>query len=493
MIFRALSFGKSMNSHRFVRATMLRAWLAAALVLFASPASALLPSTSEPAPDTAEVEAPDQPIEQNPDEGEDDRIAERITGIFGELPAFETVRVEVDEGVVTLTGTLPKAETIARAERIAARVSGVATVENAIERDLSVEQNLSVIGRAMELADGAVMALPLLLVSVVVAIAIAALGYVIAGFGFVWKRIAPNAFLAELVRSAIRSVFVVGGIVIALDMLGAGALLGAVLGGAGLIGIALGFAMRDTVENYVASLVLSLRQPFRPNDHVLIDELEGRVIRLTSRATILMTLQGNHLRIPNSQVFKAVILNYTRNPQRRFDFELGIDADDDPRAAMKLGAQVLEDLPFVLSDPAPGGRVTQVGDSNIVILFMGWIDQRDADWFKSRSLAIAAVKEALEDNGFALPEPIYRLRFDGRTDPLPIGRSAKLAKAQSDVEATTGPSGTEATQTRPQRVATSLDEDDVRPESEISELVEAERASDPEQSKDLLDDKRPVE
>src|SRR3546814_11904518 len=85
--------------------------------------------------------------------------------------------------------------------------------------------------------------------------------------------------------------------------------------------ISIGFAIRDTVDNYVASLMLSLRQPFRANDHVVIEGHEGRVVRLTSRATILMTLEGNHLRIPNSTVFKAVILNYPRNPERRFDFE----------------------------------------------------------------------------------------------------------------------------------------------------------------------------
>ena len=229
--------------------------------------------------------------------------------------------------------------------------------------------------------------------------------------------------------------------------------------------------------------MLSLRQPFRPNDHVLIDDLEGRVIRLTSRATVLMTLEGNHLRIPNAQVFKAVIINYTRNPQRRLDFVLGIDADDDPRAAMKLGAQTLAELPFILDDPAPAGRIEEVGDSNIAIRFLGWIDQREADWYKSRSLAIAAVKEALEDAGFALPEPIYRLRFDGRTDPLPIGRMAGSSASVTESKPAPQPASAPATE---------IDED-VRPESEISDLVEAERRSDGEQAADLLDPSRPVE
>ena len=469
---------------------------ASLLALLVAPAHAMLPAApaaDEPAETTA---APEPQIAQAQDEGDDARIAERIDEIFGELPAFENVSVSVNEGVVMLSGTLPKAETIARAEEIAGRVDGVVTVENGIERDLSVEQNLSIIGQAMELADDAVALLPLLAVAVLIALAIGTIGYLIAGLGFVWKAIAPNAFLAELIRSAIRFVFIVGGIVIALDMLGASALLGAVLGGAGVIGIALGFAMRDTIENYVASLMLSLRQPFRPNDHVLIDEHEGRVIRLTSRATIMMTLEGNHLRIPNSQVFKAVILNYTRNPQRRFDFELGIDADDDPRAAMALGAKVLGGLGFVLSDPAPGGRITQVGDSNIVIFFMGWIDQREADWFKSRSLAIAAVKEALEGGGFALPEPIYRLRFDSRTGPLPIGGSASLAEAAGANEATK-PDKPTSQPPAPAPPSPRRDnpptEHDVRPESEISELVEEERRAGLGSKNDLLDRSRPVE
>ena len=462
----------------FRTSLLLVALLIAALT--PAPALAVLPSVDAPS-EEVESEAAGPQIAQSQDAADDDRIAERITGIFSELPGFDAIEVDVNQGVVSLSGSVADTEAKDRAQAIAGRVSGVVTVENAIERDLSVEQNLSVIGKISGLFDDGLAALPLFAVAVLTALLIGLVGYLIAGAGFIWDRIAPNAFLSGLIRSAIRFVFVIGGVVIALDMLGAGALLGAVLGGAGVIGIALGFAMRDTIENYVASLMLSLRQPFRPNDHVLIDDREGRVIRLTSRATILMTLEGNHLRIPNAQVFKAVILNYTRNPQRRLDFELGIDADDDPREAMALGRKTLEGLGFILKEPEPGARIEAVGDSNIVIRFLGWIDQTHADWFKSRSLAIASVKDALEGAGFALPEPIYRLRFDGRTDPLPIGRGAMVSETS------------EPEKPKTKRPDVSRAEEDVRPESEISELVEAERSGGDEQAKDLLDRSRPVE
>lgn len=453
-----------------------------ALFWLAIPATAALPLGDPASEEETAPTAPVQTIDDTQEEGADERIAERISGIFAELPAFETVSVSVEEGVVALSGTVPSQADVERAESIASRVAGVVTVENDLERDLSVDGGLGGLKSIGERIDDLIALLPLLGLALGVAAIISIAGYALAGLGGLWRRIMPNTFLAELTASAIRFVAVILGIVVALDMLGAGALMGAVLGGAGVIGIALGFAMRDTIENYVASLMLSLRQPFRPNDHVVIDDKEGRIIRLTSRATIMMTLDGNHLRIPNGQVFKAIIINYTRNPQRRFDFDLGIDADDDPNAARHLGVETLRALDFILDDPVPEAHTQAVGDSNIVIRFLGWIDQRDADWHKARSRAIAAVKSALEDAGFGLPEPIYRLRFDPRTTALPFENIAA-----GDARSTSA-----AAKTKPKAKPAEESTEDVRPADEVAQMVEAERAAEPE-DKDLLDTGRPVE
>ena len=449
-------------------------------LLWAMPLAAQLDLPTEAEPTASPT--PVQTIAATQDAGDDRRIAERIDGIFAELPAFAAVEVEVQEGVVSLAGTVPKAEDIARAEAIANRVAGVVTVENGLERDLTLSADSAGITSLAERWSNFVRMLPLIAAALGVWLAIAFIGYLIAGLGRVWNRLAPNGFLAELVASAIRFGFTIIGLVIALDMIGATALLGAVLGGAGLIGIALGFAMRDTIENYVASLLLSLRQPFRANDWVQIDTYEGRVIRLTSRATVLMTLDGNHLRIPNGQVFKAVILNFTRNPQRRFHFDLGVDADDDARAARQLGRDTMAGLDFVLPDPPPEARIIEVGDSNVVIRFLGWVDQRETDWWKAQSEAIPAVKTALEDAGFGLPEPIYRLRFDPRSASVPFA-----------AEVTTEAQGAPAP--RPARSAAAPQNDeDVRPVDEIAAMVEEERSRPgSEQEKDLLDHSRPVE
>lgn len=461
----------------------LLALLSPLLLLAASPVSAFLPGLEAPEAPAAEQSAAAPTIEDTQERGSDARIAARMRGIFRELPAFAGVDVAVNQGVVTLSGTVPSKEDIARAEAIAGRVAGVVTVENAIERDVSVDASLGGLASIGERLDGLARMLPLVGVAIAVALGIILIGYLLAGLTGLWRRVAPNPFLAELIASAIRFVAVLLGVVIALDMIGAGALMGAVLGGAGVIGIALGFAMRETIENYVASLMLSLRQPFRANELVQIGDLEGRVVRMTSRATVLMTLEGNHLRIPNAQVFKAVIVNFTRNPQRRFQFDLGVDADDDAGAARILGRDTLAALPFVLDSPPAEGRIVEVGDSNVVIRFLGWVDQSRNDWFKSQSLAILAVKQALQAGGYAMPEPIYRLRLDPRSATVPFENVNDVRRDRETIPAARGSGGPGAA---------SPVADDLRPTDEVAQMVDAERAEG-DGEKDLLDSSRPIE
>ncbi|GAB5348974.1 mechanosensitive ion channel domain-containing protein [Alteriqipengyuania sp. 357] len=449
------------------------------LTCLAAPLAAALPGltpSEEPAP-AATPAQPDGSLSDERDPQADTRVANRLRDIYAQVPEYSKIEVAVSEGVVQLSGSAPSQEAIDEAGAIAARFD-VVTVENDIARDTSLEGTADIVTALLDRLRDVAGMLPLIGVALLIGLAIVLAGYLLASLGFLWRLVTPNNFLADLVASAIRFIAIIFAAVIALDIIGATALLGAVLGGAGVIGIALGFAMRDTVENYVASLMLSLRQPFRANDHVVIEDMEGRVVRLTSRATVLMTLEGNHLRIPNSTVFKAVIVNFTRNPQRRFDFTLGVDADDDATAAADLGRTTLAALPFMLADPAPEARIVEVGDSAVVIRFLGWVDQRETDWFKAQSAAIPAVKTALEDAGFGLPEPIYRLRFDPRSASVPFENIA-------------GREGAE-TLPRPRRKATEAATADVAPRGEIDEMVEEERDSS-EQKHDLLDHRRPVE
>ncbi len=270
-----------------------------------------------------------------------------------------------------------------------------------------------VLDQLREMSTGFLEYLPLLGLAFVVFLLFAWLARVAGGWERPYRRLSPNPFLRDLMRQGVRATILLIGVLLALEILNATGLAAAVLGTAGVLGLAIGFAFKDLVENYIAGVLLSLRQPFAPNDHVVIDGHEGKVIRLTSRAAILMTLDGNHLRIPNAQVFKGVMLNYSRNPKRRFGFDVGVGNAEDIPAAIRLGIETLLATDGVLADPRPESYVEELGDSSVLLRFYGWIDQREGHFLTVRSAAVVRVKDVLEAEGMDLPEPIYRLRMEG--------------------------------------------------------------------------------
>ena len=136
----------------------------------------------------------------------------------------------------------------------------------------------------------------------------------------------------------------------------------------------LGFAFKDIAENYIAGVLLSLRQPFSPGDSVRIDSFEGKVIALNSRATFLMTAEGHHLQLPNSVVFKSVLLNYSRNSQRRFDFQINVGSRTSLHQALDLGIATLAATAGVLTKPAPNALILNLTNDGATLQFTGWID-----------------------------------------------------------------------------------------------------------------------
>lgn len=365
----------------------------------------------------------------------DAEIETRLQDIFQEIESLESVEIDVTSGVVTLSGITANADAAARAETLAERVTGVVAVENEIERDLTISRRVTPAFDAVQTRLNAfIRHLPLYGLALAVFAAIFMAGWLLSRLNWFWRTLAPNRFVAELLSTSITFVFFIFAVIAALTLLDATALLSTLLGAAGVLGLAIGFAVKDTIENYVASIMLSIRQPFQPNDHVVINDQEGRVIRLTSRATVLMTLDGNHLRIPNSAVFKGNILNYSRNPERRFTFLLGIDPEQDALGALALGKARLEALEFVLTDPGPVTIIDEIGESTTNLFYAAWIDQRKNDFGKSRSAAIAAVKDELEANGFSLPDPSYRISIKGGA-ALPTQPVSAIVQETDDTSA----------------------------------------------------------
>lgn len=348
----------------------------------------------------------------------DANIAVRIREILGELGNYSDVTVIVSDGVVTLRGTANSRPEAQALDALVTRVEGVVAIKNDVTETMDIRRRLNpAVERFTDRLEQLVVQLPLVLISLTVFFFIAWVGMRVARWRNPWNRLAPNAFIADLFRSVVRIVFVIAGIVIALDIMNATALLSTILGAAGLIGLAIGFAVRDTVENFIASVMLSIRQPFRPNDVVEINGDQGKVIRLTSRATILLSFDGNHIRIPNATVFKSRIINFSQNRERRFMFTLGVDSAADLGATRELAVDAVQALPFVLSEPAANAWVGEITDSGIEIVVVGWIDQRETSISLARGEALRLAKRAIEASGVALPNTTYTLQMEGAAAP----------------------------------------------------------------------------
>jgi len=367
----------------------------------------------------------------------DEETRNALQALFDRIPGFDRVDVTVDAGVVRLEGTVVDAGTRTRAIRLAEQMEGVLFVVDLTRESTSLEEQLQPTwARLRALGYSAVAKIPLALVALIIVALSAWVGRLLAhwsGPAFLDTR---NPFLQVLIRRAFQVIVVILGLILALDLLEATALVGAVAGTAGLAGLVIGFAFKDIVENYLAGTLLAVRQPFAKNDQILVGEFEGKVVRLTPRETILMSLQGNHIRMPNALILRSPLTNFTRNPLRRLEFEYGIGPADDLVLARTVSVATLAAMEGVMADPRPETHVVTIGDSSVTMRSMAWVDQREAEFLRVRSEAIRLVKAALEDAGITIPSPEFHIRM--RSDavvppPIPQPSRPRAGAGQADV------------------------------------------------------------
>jgi small-conductance mechanosensitive channel len=344
---------------------------------------------------------------------QDDEIRQRIADIFETTGWFDDPVVSVRDGIVVLTGTTQSKESRQWAGTLANNTEGVVAVVNRIEVAPSTvwdfEPSLQVLN---DLARQFLRSLPL----VVVAVVVFALSWIVARLTVnVLRRRLMGRPLSQLLREVIARagglLVMLAGLYLVLRIAGLTQLALTLVGGTGLVGLVLGIAFRDITENFLASLFLSLQQPFREGDLVEMAGVTGYVQRLTSRTTVLMTVDGNQLQIPNSTVFKSTIRNFTSNPNRRDDFSVGIGYDDSISVAQEVALKVLAEHPAVLMEPEPLVLVENLGSSTVNLRIYFWLDGGRHSWQKVRSSVIRLVKRAFQDAGISLPDEAREVTF----------------------------------------------------------------------------------
>ena len=356
----------------------------------------------------AESEAPTIPASP-PD---DKALEQRLAGIFSEIEGLAHLRVRVRNGVVHLAGTT---ETVAR-ERLALdladRLEGVVHIDNDIVQEARLlERFAPALRRLGRASRTAITMLPLLITAIAVLAASVFLARLLGRWRHPFHRLGVRKLTGNLIRSALRALLVAVGIWLALQILGLVPNAGAVLGALGLVALLGSLAFRDWVQNYMPGVLLGLHPPFSTGDLVRIGEREGRVVRITPSATVLLSTDGEEVRVPNAALFREPLINFSHHPRRRLRFIVELSPRADLRDARELGRRALLGVPGVLDEPPPFMRTRSLERDTIEIEYFAWVDQERTDFRTAESRARSVVFEALTRHRVPRPSDTLTLQF----------------------------------------------------------------------------------
>ncbi len=184
------------------------------------------------------------------------------------------------------------------------------------------------------------------------------------------------------------------------------------IGGAELIqvlgvgGVAIGFAFRDILQNFLAGLLILLRRPFYLGDQIVYKEFEGTVEAIETRATMLRTYDGTRVIIPNGDLYTTAVRVQTAYDARRSEFDIGIGYDDDTDRARQAFAQAVQGLDGVLDVPAPEVLFWGLDASALTFRVRWWSAPDRATVVATHDRVVTALFKAAQAHGITLPFPI---------------------------------------------------------------------------------------
>jgi small-conductance mechanosensitive channel len=184
----------------------------------------------------------------------------------------------------------------------------------------------------------------------------------------------------------------------------------------GIGSVAVGFAFRDILQNFLSGILLLLTEPFHIGDQIVIDDFEGTVEDIQTRATMIRTYDGRRIVIPNSDLFTDAVMVNTAFERRRSEYDFGIGYSDDAELAQRLILETLSEVEGVVSDPPPEVFVVELGDFTMNIRARWWTNSWRGDVVATQSRVVGAVWHKLATNYIDMPFPTQQVLFHDQTE-----------------------------------------------------------------------------
>ena len=234
------------------------------------------------------------------------------------------------------------------------------------------------------------------------------------------RRAGLRPSLRELCELLVKIVVWVLGIMVAAVIIFPGLTPASMLAGLGLGSVAIGFAFKDIFENFLAGILILLRNSMRIGDFIECEEIEGRVERINLRESHIRQTDGQLAITPNAYLFKNPVIVRTDLPQRRVTVICGVAYGEDVDAARDVIRSAVQTCETVAQEDHEVQIFAQeFADSSINFEVTWWTGSKPVDVRRSRDEVVAAVKRALDENGIEIPFPYRTLTFK---EPLPIAR-----------------------------------------------------------------------
>lgn len=185
----------------------------------------------------------------------------------------------------------------------------------------------------------------------------------------------------------------------------------------GISSVAIGFAFRDILQNFLAGILLLFTQPFRLGDQIVAGPFEGTVEDIQTRATFIKTHDGRRIVIPNADLFTQKVIVNTANDLARVEYDIGIGYGDDIDRAKGLILEAIGRVPGILTEPSPDVIVIELGTSSVVLRTRWWIaNPTKSETLDTRDRVLTAIKNTLFANGIDLPFPTQHILFHDQTE-----------------------------------------------------------------------------
>lgn len=251
------------------------------------------------------------------------------------------------------------------------------------------------------------------------------------------RKYATKKLTAQQAMISSKLVWYLGFIIIAISILNEfGFKLSHLLGAAGIITIALGFASQTSMSNIISGLFLIAEKPFEVNDVITVGEATGVVLSIDILSIKLRTFDNRYIRIPNETIIKSEVTNITRFPIRRVDLNVGVAYKEDIGKVRSILLDIAKKHPLVLNEPEPLIIFNGFGNSSIDFLFGVWAVK--ADWLAVKNNIAEEVKKRFDAEGIEIPFPHLSLYSGSITDPIPIrieGNGGRISGEKSNMEA----------------------------------------------------------